>query len=122
MTMVNNPGNLEFSADLRCEIDSCPLTIRSVGRTFVVEVPDVATGLNLFRLVLPRGFRRRRLLQTKNALDFLHAEVEIRIADRPVFSLGHSHGSRAWHFLGLPALRVRAGNAIAACSARSISK
>ena len=117
--MTADPAAFKFSADLRCEIDSCSLTIRSAGRTIVVEVPDVATGLKLFRLILPRGSRGRRLHQIKRALDVLLAAVEIRIADKPVFCIGHEKCSRIWRFFGLPTLGVRAGNAIAVWSAKN---
>lgn len=109
--MACDPSALEFSADLRCELDSCPLTIRSVGSTIVVEVPDVATGLKIFQLGLPRRSRRRRLHQIKRVLDQLRAAVEIRIASKPVLSIGHKRGNSVWHLLGLPALTVRARNA-----------
>lgn len=116
--MPNDLAGIEFSADLRCEMDSRPITIRTVGRTIVVEVPDVATGLKLLRLGLPRGSLRRRLHKIKYTLDFLHAGLEVRIAKRPVLSLGHAQGNQVWRFLGLPALNLRAGNAIAVWSAK----
>ncbi len=112
---------LEFSADLQCEIDSCPLTIRSVDRTIVVEVPDVATGLKMLRLGLPRGKRLRRLHQIKFALDQLRAAVEIQIASKPVFSMGYKRGSKVWILFGLPALSLRARTAAAALAKNSFA-
>lgn len=119
--MAYDLSALEFSADLRCEIDSSPLTIRSVGRTIVVEVPDVATGLKMFRLGLPRGSRRRRLHQIKHVLDQLRAAVEIRIASKPVLSIGYERGNSVWHLLGLPALSVRARTAAVALATKSFT-
>ena len=105
--MTMDLSNIEFSADLRCEIDSSPLTIRSTGRTIVVEVPDVATGLKLFRLGLPRGSRRKRLHLMKKRLGQLASAVDVRINGKSVFRLGHSVGSQWWRILGLPALQLR---------------
>ena len=98
---------LEFCADLHCEIDSCPLLIRSAGRTIVVEVPDVATGLKLFQLGLPRGSRRRRLSAWKQSLEACLATVEVRVGGASLFRLGHDANGRIWRVVGLPALDVQ---------------
>ena len=105
--MTMDLATVEFSADLHCEIDSCPLTIRGADRTIVVEVPDVATGLKILRLGLPRGSRRRRLHTVKACLDDFATALEIRLAGKPIVTLGHNVGSRWWRLLGLPALSLR---------------
>ena len=98
--------NIEVCADLRCEIDSCPLTIRSEGRTIVVEVPDVASGLKVLQLSLPRGSRRRRLHAVKTVLDRLASVLEVRVAGRTCAQIGYHTGSRWWRLLGLPAISL----------------
>ena len=115
--MNREQGNLLINFDLCCEIDSEPLTVFSTGRMIVVDVPDMATGLKLLKLGLPKGYRRKRLQELKRVLDWLQTTIQVRISDRAVFSMGHTTGSSIWKFLGLPAMRLDTRTALAAWSA-----
>ena len=104
--MLSKLKPLEISADLRCEIDSRPFEIRSEDRTIVVEVPDVASGLKLLQLGLPRGSRRRRLNSLKRLLDRIGVIVEVRVTGDSIFEIGHDTGTRLWRVIGLPTSQI----------------
>jgi hypothetical protein len=108
---------VDIHAELDCELDSAPISIRSSGRKIVVEVPDVGTGIKLFHVGLPRGSRLKRLHSLKNRLDQLLAIVEVRIANQTVLLIGHEVGSPVWNFFGLPRLHLNAISMIRAWSA-----
>ena len=42
--MTGSMMELQLEADLRCEIDNCPLSIRTADGIAIVEVPNVAAG------------------------------------------------------------------------------
>jgi hypothetical protein len=109
--------SVDIHAHLDCELDSVPFSIRSSDRKIVVELPDLATGIKLFHIGLPPGSRRRRLILLKRSLDQLILVVEVRIAGRKVFMVGHQTGSRLWNLLGLPRFTLKYGSMIRACSA-----
>jgi hypothetical protein len=108
---------VDIHADLDCELDSAPISIRSSGRKIVIEVPDVATGLKLYQLGLPKGSRRRHLHRLKSSLDVLLAVVELRIAGQTVLLIGHETGDRVWNYFGFPRLHLKAISMIRAWSA-----
>ncbi|QDS96885.1 hypothetical protein [Adhaeretor mobilis] len=109
---------VDIHADLDCELDSAPFSIRSSGRKIVVEVPDLATGMKLFHVGLPRGSWRRRLSFLKRSLDQLILVVEVKIAGITVMKVGHQTGSRLWNCFGMPRLTFKCANMIRACSAK----
>lgn len=104
-------------ADLNCELDSAPVSIRSAGRTIVVEVPDVATGLSLFRLSSSQGARRWQLAQLKKLLDTLLIAIEVIIAGRSVLRIGHEIGTSFWILFGLPPMSFSAKQSLRAWAA-----
>lgn len=108
---------LTIYADLNCELDSAPISIRSAGRTIVVEVPDVATGFSLFRLSSSRGTKRWQLAQLKKLLDTLLIAIEVKIAGRSVLRIGHKIGTPFWILFGLPPLSFSAYQALRAWAA-----
>ena len=94
--------SLAIHADLSCEFDSAPISIRSSGRAIVVDLPDLATGRDLLRLSLPKKSRRRRLQFIAAFLGKASSVVEIRVRNRTVASIGSETGSRLGALLGLP--------------------
>ena len=104
--MAAHLAEINVIADLRCELDGEAVSIRSSGRKTVVEVPDVATGLNLIRLGSPRGFFGP-LHQWKRLLDAASHVLELRIQGKTVGLVGHLEGSQGWRILGLPALTLK---------------
>jgi len=107
--------DLSIYADLDCELDSTPVSIRSAGRSIVVEVPNLPTLLKLFRLGSPRGTRRHRLNQLKELLDKLFITLDVKVAGRSVVRIGHHTGTaRFWSFFGFPPLSFSANQALMA--------
>ena len=98
--------DIDVIADLTCELDGRSVSIRSSGRQTVVEVPDVATGLELIRLGSPRGFFGS-LHRWKCLLDTASHRMEFRIRGRLIGRIGHLVGSQGWKIFGLPALTLK---------------
>ena len=86
--MTANVADVEVYADLHCEIDSSSLLIRSAGRTIVVEVPDMATGLKILQLSSPWGCSSRRELVLES-LDQFGLTVELRTNSVVLLAAGH---------------------------------
>ena len=57
--MRNNPTAFSLHADIDIDADGRAVSVRATGRQIQVEVPDLATGLELFRLGSPRGLSFR---------------------------------------------------------------
>jgi hypothetical protein len=96
-----------FDADLQCELNGRRVSVQTVGRTIIVEVPDVATGLKLAKLGPSRGSYRRSAHELKNMLDAAAFRVEVRLCGKPIVLIGENCGSSFWKLFGLPKLRLK---------------
>ena len=97
----------EIEANLACEIDGQPLTIRSANRRIVVEVPNIKTGWRLLQLGPFQGLLLHRLHCLKHGLDQMRLSLELMLDGKPVATIGYRVGSPLWRLLGLPSLRLR---------------
>ena len=104
--MSGRLAQLHLEADLRCELDDRPLSIRVADGTAVVEFPDVATALKLFRLGSPRGSYARRLRSIKTLLDLMQLQLELRLRSHPIIRLGWKTGNPVWRAFGLPPMHL----------------
>lgn len=98
---------LEIKANLECELDGRKLSVRTIGRTLHVEVPDVATGMKLARLGSPRGAIRESVHRCKHFLDAAQMTVSLRRGNDSLGVIGFEKGSSFWRIVGLPALELK---------------
>lgn len=99
--------HLEIKANLECELDGRPLSVRTIGRTLFVEVPDVATGVKLARLGSPQGTIRQSVHRFKRFLDSAQMTLNLRIGNDSLGLIGFGRGNPFWQIFGLPALELR---------------
>jgi hypothetical protein len=107
LNMNSISSALYIHADLACELDGSPFSIRCANRVFVVEVPDVATGLKLIQLGSSRGLPWRRVHRIKRLLDVICSSLEFKVAGKTVGSIGYEVGSHWWTLVGLPRLNLK---------------
>ena len=111
-------SRVEVTVDLEFELDGTAFSLRSNGRDFVLDVPDLATLLKVFRLGSPHYSYRRSLHRMKALLDFIARSLEVQINGRQVGRLGYQVGNGWWRLLGLPALTLKPVAIIAQSSQR----
>ena len=102
-----SPRPAEIHANLDCVADGKAFSVRSSGRRIVVEVPDVATGLQLVRLGSPQGSLCKSIHQWKHFLDSALHQLEVRVRGHIVVAIGHGVGSRVWTLFGLPRIVLK---------------
>lgn len=100
-------SSVEVTADLRCELDGTAFSFRSNGRNFVLDVPNLATLLNIFRLGSPNHSYRRSLHCMKTLLDLIASSLEIRIDGRQIGRMGYQVGNGWWRLFGFPPLTLK---------------
>ena len=103
--MVWDKSNVDIHAKLVCELDGCPISISCSNQAFIVEVPDVVSGLKLFRLG-SRGLTRHHIHQIKQFLDKNRSFLSIAVAGKTIGSIGYQIGSNWWNLFGLPKLNL----------------
>jgi hypothetical protein len=104
--VAQDPATIHVIADLECELDGKAVSVRSTGRKTIVDVPDVATGLNLIWLGSPRRCCRA-LRKIKRLLDSMSHVLELRVQGNTIGIIGHLEGNQFWRLLGLPALTLK---------------
>lgn len=106
LIVINSP-TIAFDADLKCELDGRKVSIRTTGRTIVVEVPDVATGLKLAKLGSLQGSYQRSAHKLKNMLDMASMSVHLRLRSKCVVMIGENCGTSFWKLFGFPKLGLK---------------
>jgi hypothetical protein len=95
-------AELEFHAELQCELGGHPVSIRSLGNANAVSVQQWSTLLKLARLVLPMSKTGRLLLE--KFLDETGSTVEFQVRRRTVASFSYSSG--IFQAFGMPPMRL----------------
>ena len=95
-------ADLEFHAELQCELGGQPVSVRSFGDATAVSVEQWSTLLKLARLVLPMSKTGRLLL--KKFLDATGSTVEFQVRRRTVASFTSSSGF--FQAFGMPPMRL----------------
>ena len=76
---------LEIDADLQVTVDGEPVAVRGDGSRLIIEVADRSTAWRLFQSNRPGRGLVRTLTDT---LDVFGIDVDVRVGDRTVASLG----------------------------------
>ena len=76
---------LEVDADLEVTVDGQALKVRGDGSRLVVDVPDRSTAFRLFQSQRPGRHLVRMLTDT---LDVFGIDVDVRVGERTVATLG----------------------------------
>ena len=106
-------------ADLSIDANGNPVCVTAEGRHIRVEVPDLATGLDLVRLGSPRGFylhRIRRFAETLNRLDLT---LSLSVNGKSVARFGRGTGFSLLSLLGLGPTRIRPSTLVRAAASLS---
>lgn len=104
--IVTNLSQLQLHGKLQCELDGGSLSILSAGRSIVVDISDMATGLQLLRLSSPQESGFRSLKSLKGLLDAAHMSLEVRLSEQTIVVLGYNRGTAFWRLFGFPALSL----------------
>lgn len=105
--MTQRAAEPRIEADLECQFEGEPCSVRTVNGDLVINVPHVATAWKMLSLAATRGGRRKALWSAKRMLDRLGLAAEIHIAGQPVARLGYGVVSGRWQWLGLPRMKLQ---------------
>lgn len=93
--------------NLQCELDNRPLSIDTAGRSIVVDLPDMATGLKILKLGSPRGTYRDATHRVHQWLEATSMTLDVRLDGKSLCAIGGNRGNSFWRVLGLPPLYLR---------------
>lgn len=102
-----DPARLDFEIDLQCEFDNRHLSVVTVGRTIVVDLPNVATGLRILKLGSPRYSYRDVARQVDQWLLAACMTLDVRIAGKPLGTIGGHPPNSLWKAIGLPPMKLK---------------
>jgi hypothetical protein len=100
-------AELTLLADLNIDANGKPVRVSAEGNHICVEVPDLATGLDLFRLGSPRGFGVHRLRAMADSLDQRRLHLTMNVRGRQLARIGHRTSGLWLKLLGLKRCQIR---------------
>ncbi|QDU47468.1 hypothetical protein Mal52_59990 [Symmachiella dynata] len=100
---------------LQCELDGSGFSMSFTGRSIVVNVSHMATGLKLLQLGLPPGSYLRSIRRLQKLLDSTCMNLEFRLREKPMGTVGHNQRTAWGKLFGLPALSLSLVAIAAAC-------
>lgn len=106
MTAID-PASLNFEIDLQCEFEKRPLSVVTAGRTIVVDLPDVATGLRILKLGSPRYSYRDVARQVDQWLLAASMTLDVRVGGEYLGTIGGHPPNTLWKAIGLPPMKLK---------------
>ncbi len=100
-------AELSLLADINIDANGKLVHVSAEGNHICVEVPDLATGLDLFWLGSPRGFGVSRVRAIADSLDRLRLHLTLNVRGSQLARIGHRTNGSWLTLVGLKRCQIR---------------